>query len=407
MSFILSIFLFLMMARSIMLKDRGEFHQIIWMGFFLRLILLVFSITDIIPVPDAHEDADAFHEISVSNQGHNVALWEIRTNYTFVLSVIYSFSDCSRWFAQYINLTFGVYILIYIRRILCVLNVDRKTRKVIIMTATFMPFLNIYSVVLMREAWVSFFIVFSLYHFICWYIKKGKDIRNIILTIGGLIMAMYMHAGAIGILAGFAFAFLTYYRKQNCMKISANTYVALFFLGIFAFIIILNAEIFASKLLNSDVEAYAEKKSSGEGGGSDYLTWLDMSSPMNMLLFSPLKMFYFLYSPIVIDWRGLNDIAAFLLDSLFYIMVTWFVLTRRVVSPQYKLLKRYLIITFLVTTFIFSFGTANTGTAIRHRAKICSVMLVMWALSPSKKSSGSTQRGAFDKNLKLQSNRNF
>lgn len=385
MSFLFTILLLFMMIRSIMLKDRGEYHLIIWMGFLLRLILLIFSVTDIIPVPDAHEDADAFHEISVSNQRCSMENWENRTNYTIFLSILYAVTDCSRWFAQFVNLTFGVYILIYIRRILSTLKVDHNTKKTVMLIAAFMPFLNIYSVVLMREAWVSFFVVFSLYHFICWYVGKGKNTINIILTTVGLMLAMLMHAGVIGILAGYSFAFLTYYRKQNCMKISSSTYVAIFFLGIFAFILFLNIEIFAAKLMTSDIGAYAEKKSSGEGGGSDYLTWLDLSNPTNMLIFSPLKMFYFLYSPIITDWRGVNDIAAFLLDSLFYIIATWIIITRRVVNPRYKLLKRYLIITLFVTTFLFSFGTANTGTAIRHRAKIASIVLVLWSLSPSNK----------------------
>lgn len=385
MSFIFTILLLFMMIRSIMVKDRGEYHQIIWMGFLLRLILLIFSVTDIIPVPDAHVDAETFHEVSVSNQSFSITNWENRTNYTIILSILYAVTDCSRWFAQFVNLTFGVYVLIYIRRILCTLKVDHNTKKTIMLIAAFMPFLNIYSVVLMREAWVSFFVVFSLYHFICWYIGRGNNSVNIVLTIVGLMLAMFMHAGAIGILVGYSFAFLTYYRKQNCMKISSSTYVAFFFLGIFALILFLNIEIFAAKLMTSDIGAYAEKKSAGEGGGSDYLTWLDLSSPINMLIFSPLKMFYFLYSPVILDWRGMNDIAAFLLDSLFYIIATWIIITRRVVNPKYKLLKRYLIIAFFVTTFLFSFGTANTGTAIRHRAKIASIVLVLWSLSPSNK----------------------
>ena len=52
-----------------------------------------------------------------------------------------------------------------------------------------------------------------------------------------------------------------------------------------------------------------------------------------------------------------------------------------VVNKQHRLLKRYLLISILVTTFLFSLGTSNSGTAIRHRAKMCSVVLVVWAIS--------------------------
>ena len=47
MSYILTSLLLLMMIRSIMLSDQGRFHQIIWLGFFSRLFLLVVTVTDI------------------------------------------------------------------------------------------------------------------------------------------------------------------------------------------------------------------------------------------------------------------------------------------------------------------------------------------------------------------------
>ena len=385
MSYILTSLLLLMMIRSIMLSDQGRFHQIIWLGFFSRLFLLVVTVTDIIPLPDAHEDAESFHEISTLNQGSPISSWDHLTNYTYFLSCLYYLTDSARWFAQFVNLVFGVYFLVYIRKILCVLEVDSNLGKTILTVAALMPFFNIYSVVLMREAWVTFFITFSLYHFICWYLQQGNGIRQAVLTIIGLVLAMWMHAGAIGIMIGYTMAFLTYYRKENKVRISSSTYIALFLLGIFVLILLLNIEVFAQKLAVDDFGEYAEKTSEGEGGGSDYLTWLDLSSPSKLLLFSPLKMLYFLYSPIVLDWRGLNDIAAFLMDSLFYILISWFALTRKVDNPQYKLLKRYLVISMVITTFLFAFGTSNTGTAIRHRAKLSSIMLALWALSPSKR----------------------
>lgn len=388
MSYILTSLLLLMMIRSIMFGDKGRFHQLLWLGFFSRLFLLILTVADIVPLPDAHVDADAFHDISLSNQDTSISNWDHLTNYTFFLSFLYLLTDSSRWFAQFVNLVFGVYWLVYVRKILCVLEVDSNLCKTVLAIAALMPFYNIYSVVLMREAWVTFFVSFSLYHFICWYLKRGNGIRNLVLTIVGLMLAMWMHAGVIGVLIGYSLGFLTYYHKGNKVRISSSTYVALFLMGIFVFILFLNIDVFAQKLAVDDFGDYAEKKSGGEGGGSDYLTWLDLSSPLQLLLFSPLKMFYFLYSPIVLDWRGLNDIAAFLMDSLFYILISWYALTRKVINPQYKLLKRYLMISMVVTTFLFAFGTSNTGTAIRHRAKMSSIMLALWALSPSHKKKG-------------------
>jgi hypothetical protein len=212
---------------------------------------------------------------------------------------------------------------------------------------------------------------------------------------------MLMHAGVIGVLFGYTIAFLTYYRERNKVKISSSTFVVLFLMIIIVIVLIPYLSLFAGKLMTADISEYAAKKGAGEGGGSDYLTWLDMSNPTMMLLFSPLKMFYFLYSPIVLDWRGLNDVAAFLMDSLFYLGVSWFAITRKVGNNQLILLKCYLAISIIVTTLLFSFGTANSGTAIRHRAKMSSLMLTLWALSPSRKKNDNRKTKLLSSSVKV------
>lgn len=385
MDIILAIVIFLVLFRVIMTKDDGLYRRILLIGFGLRLILLLITSTDLLEIPDAHIDADNFHDIALNHPGLFSDSDYHLTNYTRLLSVLYVITNDSRWFAQYVNLLLSVLTLVYLRRILCVLVIQETIAKRLLMVAALMPFLNIYSVVLMREAWVTFFVVLSLYYFICWYLKIGNGGFQIAKSILTIILAMWMHAGVIGIIFGYFVAFLTYYRDGDKIRISTSTYVALFFMSIFALILLLNISALFSKFDVADFGEYAAAKSSGEGGGSDYLTWLDLSSPQKILMYTPLKMFYFLYSPIIIDWRGLNDVAAFVLDSSIYFILSWFILRRKVVNPQYRFLKRFLLISVLITVVMFSFGTSNTGTAIRHRAKICSFMLVLTSISTEKK----------------------
>lgn len=380
MEFVFFFILLFVLLYVIIHNDFGRYHKIILFGLCLRLCLLFITCMDIVSIPDAHGDADVFHDIALANQN---SYGGKKTNYTDFLTIIYSLSDSSRWFAQYVNLVFGILFLIYLRKIVISLNVDRKLAKRLLIVASLMPFLNIYSVVLLREAWICFFTIFSLYHFVCWYLNKGNSGLHIFFTFIGILLSMLMHAGSLGIMIGYILAFVTYYRKGNRIKLSKSSFVAFFFVSIFAVIFILNIEIFAAKLITEDMEETIEKRGAGAGGDSDYLTWIDLSSPKNMIMFSPLKMFYFLYSPIMTDWRGLNDIAAFFMDSIVYLFASFFILFRKESNPHYKLLKRYLAISFLATTFMFSFGTSNAGTAIRHRAKICSILFVMCGISDS------------------------
>ena len=358
--------------------NKGKFSVILMTGLVLRVALLIVSYYDIIPVPDAHTDADGFHEEAVFNQDG----WNLHsTNYIHFLTLVYYLTDCSRFFAQFINVVLGVYSLVILRKIFVVLKIQDGVAKRLLMIASFMPFLNIYSVVLLRESWIYFFIVFSLYHFVCWYQYPQNKVIHQFLSLVGVLAAMWMHAGVIGVLVGYFLAFLTYNHKGNCFKISKNSYIALFVGILFLALLLVEMDVFLAKVLTSDFIESVEQRGEGAGGNSDYLTWLNLSNPILVIVFSPLKMFYLLFSPIIIDWRGFNDIAAFFMDSLIYLYASWIIIKDNVVNSKNKLLKRYLLISFLSFTFIFSLGTSNAGTAIRHRAKAFPIILVVWAIS--------------------------
>ena len=137
---------------------------------------------------------------------------------------------------------------------------------------------------------------------------------------------------------------------------------------------------------SSDVEA-----------GSAYLQWIDVSSPIQAIVFAPLRMFYFLYSPIPFDWRGMMDIIAFLLDSTIYIFLSFKIITNNIYYRHDRTLVLFVVISFLAATFLFAFGTIASGTAIRHRAKILSLLLICYGVAMKSKSCYSIQS---EKNFK-------
>ena len=387
MTFILlfvAVIMAVLLFRSMMLDCDGKYAALILNGFILRLFILLIDYFEIIEIPFSHNDADGFHETAEGNQ--NSAFFVYYTNYSVFLTGLYYLTDCAKWFAQYINVTFGVLLLIYIRKILFMLEADDTAKKWVMMISAYMPFLIIYSGMLLREAWVSFFVVLSFYYFIRWYLSPEAGPRTVVLCVLSVFAAMLMHAGCIGMLVGYFMAFVTYNRQTNTFRISKTSYISLFFILILMAVFIINISVLGDKFVEAleDPGEALSSKNEGEGGESDYLTNLDFSNPVNILLFFPIKMFYFLYSPIILNWRGLNDIVAFLLDSSVYLGASWFIIKRHRVTDKSRLLRRYALIALFFTVFIFSFGTTNSGTAIRHRAKICSLILLTSAL-PEKK----------------------
>lgn len=392
-------FIAVLVFRLILTDCDGKYAMVLLNGFVLRLLVMLIDYFQIIEIPFSNNDAQGFHEVAVANQN---SYYGYSTNYTVFLTGLYYVTDCARWFAQYVNVVFGVLLLIYLRKILFLLDVDEKKRKYVLIIASYMPFPIIYSALLLREAWVSFFVILSLYYFVRWYLSCGKNGVSIFLTMLSVIFALLMHEGCIGLVFGYIFAFLFYNRKENRIRLSASTYIAFFLLSVIGVIFILNLNIFLEKFAGAleDPGEALQAKNAGEGGGADYLTWIDFSNPFNILLFAPLKIIYFLFSPIITDWRGLNDIIAFLLDSLIYIYVFWIVI-KGTTTMENRLLKKFVLITLSATILIFSFGTTNSGTAIRHRSKLLAVVLVVYAMSSY---SGEPSKKLENKNLPLLEN---
>lgn len=388
MLFIIAFLICLWLIRVINTDQKGSFRDILLLGLAMKLVLLVGTCTDTIPLMSAHSDADMFDDFARSNQGQPFSNWEFATNYTNFLTVLYSITDCSRWFAQFLNMVMSMISLIYFRKILFLLDITTRSRTIALIVVTFLPFLNNYALILGRESWEFVFVVISLYHFICWYNRIGNPSYRIVLCVTNLLLSVSMHAGIIGILIGYFIAFMSYDFKTHKARLTRSSYVGLFFLLVLGVILLLYSDVFLSKLLNGGDLEYINYRSTSEKAKSAYLTWLDYSSFGMVFLFSPLKMFYFLYSPIFMDWRGINDALAFMFDSTVYIVASWYIFTRRVEDKRIRLLKKYLLVSFWVTTFLFAFGTNSSGDAIRHREKCLSIMLVAAAISTQKKEYG-------------------
>ena len=82
-------------------------------------------------------------------------------------------------------------------------------------------------------------------------------------------------------------------------------------------------------------------------GDSAYLTWVKADSLWMGLVFSPLKMFYFLFSPLPTNWRGFGDVIAFMIDSSFYIFLCWNIARNYRLSNKFGSIKLFLLIGFI------------------------------------------------------------
>src|SRR5699024_7976233 len=184
------------------------------------------------------------------------------------------------------------------------------------------------------------------------------------------IIASIFHSGSIAVLLSYIIIMTFYDRKKHRFKFNLKTLLYGLYGIIFFYILnTLFSDLLFVKInsINSATELNKTVKSYTDGD-SAYLETLETSNPIIRILLISIRMFYFIASPLPWDWRCFSDIFAFIFSSSFYLLTMFYGFKAlNVKENKYKNLNIALIIMALVTMFFFSWGVANTGTALRHR----------------------------------------
>lgn len=354
-----------------------EFRHILFIGYVFRLVLLFADYYDWFPILNSGADTEMFHQVSSTNT-QTLAKTHV-TGYTYFLTALYTITDCSRIIAQYCNVLFGMGIIFLMQSTMKMLKVERLNFLIATSVLALLPNLNIFSAILLREAWVEFFVALSVYYFVKWFLS-GNGLY-ITLIIASVLAGAYMHAGVIGLLMGYAIAFITYNPSNGKITFSSTTIASLIFMLIIGIAVSAYMDLFTGKFAAYEsIDDIVEVTNRDQQGGSDYLLWISVDSVLMSLIFAPLKMFYFLFSPLPTEWRSAKDILGFLIDGAIYMGLAYAIVKYKATESRASL-KKYLMTAALVATFIFAYGTSNAGTAFRHRAKVLPLIAVAFAVS--------------------------
>ena len=363
--------------------NKAEFSTIILIGLLVRMALMIVSLTDLFPLLHDNGDSQGFHNVAMLNQSGHAEI--VYTHYSVFLTRLYAIfiNDNPRMIAQFINVMFGTGIIIIVRHCLTILGISYKTRKQAMWLMALLPNLAIFSAILVREAWIEFFVALSMLFFIKWFLQRGNAVINILICILSVFIASYMHAGVIGFAMGYLIAFTMYNPAAKAIKISFFSVFTIALAVVAVMIFMSNMSVWGGKFANveMDDEFVDEHLMDVNGrGGSNYMTWLHTSSMLVGILALPIRMFLFLCSPVPPFWRGFNDVFAFACDGFIYLYLIWNILRAKICNLSAKRLRAFLLSTILIVTVIFAFGTGNAGTAMRHRAKYLSVILVTYCV---------------------------
>lgn len=377
----------------------GKYQVMIMLAYLLRLFLLFADYYHLIPIIHSGADSEMFHRVAVAIMETNSfdvggldylstvdsSNVNIMTNYPKIVGALYILIGPQRLFVQFLNVILGMVAIHYVYKTFLVLCLSGRVMRFFLFLMCFLPHEIIFSAILLREMMIGAAISISIYYIIKWF--EAYNFVYFVVAGISILFGAWLHSGVFGIFVGYLFALSFYDYREKKLRFGGKSTLG----GIFAlllFVYLVNTGLFTdyfSHIIEAEDEQLALNQyvNHSTKAESAYLTWLNIDSPRQLLLFSPLKILYFLFSPMPWDMRGFNDMLAFCLSSLFYILLFGIIIIkyRHIRDRQKKNIIKVLLVSFFLTAFIYGYGCFAAGPAMRHRTKLFPVLLVAAAMT--------------------------
>lgn len=359
-----------------------KFLILIYAGFLARLGTVLYDLREKMPdLPHSGVDSESYYKTAqyISEKMSLMGAEMYGGLYTKFLALIFNMYGDDRLFAQFLNVLMALTAILLVIQIFRMLDVPVHIQFVLVGVMSFFPHSLIFSSILVREAVITLMVTLSLYCFVRWYVKG--EWSSALLSVIFILLGASFHTGVIGVLVGYLFGFIFYQHSRKAFRFTLKSLIPFTIFAVSITYVMMYPESISALPIYDKIDQVERNNSSiyeaftDDIGESAYLSWLVVDNIYQMVLFSPIKVFYFIGSPMPWTVRNLNDLIAFFLDGVFYLFAL------AVFVKNYALIKKrplfgIILLSIVVTWLIFGFGISNAGTALRHRFKIFYVIIV-------------------------------
>lgn len=306
---------------------------------------------------------------------------------SWIIALLYALTDRSLLLAQSVSVLMGTGTVLLGWLLVRELWGERVAMKASWVLVLF-PTLVMYSALVMREAYIWFFLVLGFLGAARW--ARNGSLKPFLLAVFGFMGATFFHGAMfVGFLV---FAWIVLWRslKQSLIGwMRAKVYVT----AIMAiFLTLVPMGMFSSGALSvpklGDVSELADvdrllaemvisrRSSDGLEDGAAYPNWTIPNATSEFFYKSPVRTAYFMFAPFPWDVREIAHLFG-VFDGVLYLVLAGLAWRHRKAiwaDPS----ARIVVLIVLVYVFVFGFAVGNFGTGIRHRAKFV-VMLIALA----------------------------
>ncbi len=356
---------------------------------FVALILRIFFLFIdhyIFPLPGSTADAETFEGFAwaLGKDG----FFNLINNFSgpdpyfisYFIAIPFSLFGHSLLMAQTISLLFGIasiFLVWLLAKKLWNVQIANKVGWV----ATLFPTLVLFSVIVLREVYVCFFLLLALHGVVGWV--KTDKFSYIILASLGFIGATFFHGGMIvGLIVFGSIVSLSYLKKL--FKLLSNFRIKLKFVIILAFFLIISGTFVSNKIYVpylgtfekvTNLEFLVIKTSQSTAGDASWPKWTVAKSPIEMVYKGPIRSIYFIFSPFPWDVKKTQHLIG-MFDAFLYMYLTILILLNIKLIWKDPCL-RIILLLLLSYVFVFGIGVGNFGTGIRHRSKFALVFILL------------------------------
>jgi len=352
---------------------REKFLNYIIIGTLLRLLLIGFYFIGV-QIPESGGDAKNFFyegraifdylffggdKIQVINPYSNVIGFSMVYSGDNIRLALLMNTIC------YIVIAFSIYEIVKL-----LTEGDRKAALKAVIIITFFPIDILYSAVLLREQTIIMFLILSFW-FLLRYIKKGIFFEFLISVLFH-VLAVLFHSGILFLLAVHLYVLVFYRKKVRVVKFKAVKTIAMSILGLGLFKILVKTQKFAflKDILNIEYLNHVVVGRFLASTGTGRTVYLMNLVPTNLgqfILYLPIRIVYFLFAPFIWMIGGAADIFVLVDGGLYLILIFFAYRGLKELEPK---IRKAVLIYFFAFSVVFSIGTTNYGTAMRHRHKI-------------------------------------
>ena len=361
--------------------------KIFYVALIIRIFILLIGYY-ITPLPDSTADAQSFEggAWDYAREG----FFSIFDHYrgpdpyfiSFFISIPYSLFGRSILMAQSLSLLFGMGS-IFLGWLIAKKLWNNRIANTVGWTMALFPSLVLYSVLIMREAYICFFILVAMYGVVDWV--RTDKLKSIIVATIGFIGATFFHGAMVtGLMAFTIIVGISNLKRfiKSLINYRINIKILIFLLLIgFGSGLYLAGKIYVPYLGNAkqtfNLDYILKKTALNTKGTASWPKWTIPTSPSELLYKSPIRSIYFISAPFPWNVKEIRHLIG-MFDAFLYIYLTFLILKNLKVIWRDPVLKVILII-LVCYVIVFGIGVGNFGTGIRHRSKFTGMFILLAA----------------------------